>query len=377
MNMNRVQVRCLVYVVLALGTLALQYRGDLLDAQSRSQDLTLAADPRGAPELTICSQNLNNYGLLADMIKRTPGMTADVLDQKEQALVKRFNAARCDIIALQEVLGRDEETSRKALQKLATRLRFATNRTWEVVTGPSNDPSLRNGYMYAKDRAEMLSRVSYYRVELPKLLEKDKSRMFSRGPLELQLAVKGQGDAPAKTVILVNFHFKSKRGGGGDPAQLDWETARMQMAEAMRRIMANRHRSAFESGETILVLLGDRNANFDAATAKILEGTLSLGMFQGDGVCRLSKRGVPLCQAGNAKPQTLFSVLTGDPQTKQVPGTHRYKKEYSWLDEILIAPPGLPAAWERFDSTGDYASGVVYDPREASDHALVWTRLNW
>jgi endonuclease/exonuclease/phosphatase family metal-dependent hydrolase len=350
---------------------------DGLTAQSRTNQLVVDSDPRGASEVTICSQNLNNYGLLPDVVKRTPGMSAERLAEKESALVKRFVKAGCDIVAVQEVLGRDEATSNNALTRLATKLHFSSNRSWAVVTGPSNDPMLRNGYVFAKDRAEMLSRLSYAQVELPKMIEQEKPRSFSRGPLEVQFAVKGQGEAAPKTVVIINFHLKSKRGGAGDPAQLEWETARMQMTEALRRIIANRHKASLASGEVPLILLGDRNSNFDSASAKILDGTLSLAMFQGDGVCRLSKRGVPLCQAGQAKPPNLFSVLTTDPQTKFLTGTHRYKKEYSWLDEILIATPALPAAWERFDSTGDYASGIVYDPREASDHALVWVRLNW
>ena len=366
-----------LFVLSIFVLLARQLGLNTLIAQSRSHTLDAVLDPRGASEVTVCSQNLANYGQLADVIRRTPGMSAERLADKEDALVQRFVSAKCDIIAVQEVLGRDEEVSQKALQKLATRLHFASNRTWDVITGPSNDPTLRNGYLYAKDRAEFGTKVSYSRVELPKLLDKDKPKLFVRGPLEVQFTVRGQGEALPKTVVLVNYHFKSKRGGAGDPAQLEWETYRMQMAEALRRIVSNRHKRALESGDSVLILLGDRNSNFDAASAKLLDGTLSFGFFQGDAVCRLSKRGVPLCQAGYAKPPLLFSVLTTDPQTKLLSGTHRYKKEYSWLDEILISQPALPAAWERFDSTGDYASGVVYEPRDASDHALVWTRLNW
>ncbi len=364
-------------VIVAIALISRFVDLDALIAQSRTNVLAHGSDPRGVHEAVICSQNLANYGALPDVIRRVPGMSAERLAEKEAALVRRFAKAECDVIGVQEVLSRDEEAGKKALTRLATQLRFATYRQYDIATGPSNDPNLRNGYIFARDRVELLNKVSYYQVELPKLIETEKPRLFSRGPLEVQLQIKGQGEAPPKTLTLVNFHFKSKRGGKDDPAQLDWETARMQMAEAVRRIVNNRHKKSYEDGQSLLILLGDRNSHFDAASAKILDGTLSLGMFQGDGVCRLSKRGVPLCQAQQAKPPNFFSVLTSDPQTKLLTGTHRYKKEYSWLDEILMAQPGLAAAWERFDSTGDYASGVIYEPREASDHALVWVRLNW
>jgi endonuclease/exonuclease/phosphatase family metal-dependent hydrolase len=361
-------------VIVSMSALLLAAR---VGAQSRSNVLDSTADPRGEPELVVCSQNLANYGSIGDMIRRTPGMNADDGVEKEIAIAKRVAAAGCDIVAVQEVLGRDEAAARKALLKLAQRLRVYTNRFYDVVTGPTNDPVLRNGFLFAKDRGEVLTRVSYFKVELPKLVEDEKPRLFSRGPLEIQFVAKPRGGAPAKTITLVTFHFKSKHGGGGDPAQLEWETYRMEMAEALRRVVLNRHLAALGSAETLLLLLGDRNSNFDAASAKILDGTLTLGDFQGDGVCRLSKRGVPLCQAGTPGVPKLFSVLTLDPKTKLSPGSFRNKNEYSWIDEILMPQEALRSAWEGYDSVGDFNSGVIYEPRKASDHAMVYVKLQW
>lgn len=370
--------RVLLFVILS--GIAAQLPGiecSELYAQSRSNVLHPAADPRGEPELTVCSQNLENYGLYADVKRRVPSIDQDGFVEKESALAGRFASVGCDIIAVQELLGRNEEVATEALQKLAERMRKITNRFYEAVTGPSNDPSLRNGYLYAKDKGEVVTRVSYSRVELPKLAERDKPRLFARGPLEIQFITKPQGDSPAKTVSLINFHFKSKRGISGDPAELEWETYRMEMAEALRRIVLTRHINATVSGETLLVLMGDRNSNFDSASARILEGTLTLADFQGDGVCRLSKRGVPLCQAGAAQAQKLFSVLTLDPQTKLQRGTYLYQKVYSWIDDIILPAESLRTAWASYDSVGDFESGVVYEPVKASDHAMVYTKLNW
>ena len=130
-------------------------------------------------------------------------------------------------------------------------------------------------------------------------------------------------------------------------------------------------------GRNILLVLGDRNSNFDSASAKILDGILSLKQFQGSAPCRLSKRGAPLCKAGAAQPQKLFSVLTSDPRTKERQGTYHYKGIYSWIDDILMPASALPFAWEGPTSTGKYDSGVLYEPSAASDHALIWVRLNW
>ncbi len=349
----------------------------IASAQTRVQTGEVNVDPRGEVELTVCSQNLENYGVLRDVQRRDQKITAGLLADKEKGLVQRFIKAECDVIAVQELLGKTEDDGNVALTQLALALRKRSNRFFEVKAGPSNDKLLRVGFLVAKDRADIVNSVSYVGVELPKLTAKEKPRYFSRGPLEIQLNVKPRGESFAKTVSLVTFHFKSQAGGQGDPTGLEWETYRMEMAEALRRVVESRHSKAFTSGESIVILLGDRNANFDLASAKILEGVLTLKNFQGEGQCRLSKRGIPLCQAGVSMNQLLFSVLTLDPQTKRQFGTFMYKNIYSWLDEILMPSESLRFANTTHDGNGDYDSGVLYEPRYASDHALVYVRLNW
>jgi hypothetical protein len=278
---------------------------------------------------------------------------------------------------VQEVIGRSDEAAKAALEVLSHRLKRVTNRIFDVAAATPGEGGMTVGFLVARDRAEIANTVSYAKVELPKIVAKQKPRLFPRTPLELQLLVRSRDTEVPKTVTLVNFHFKSKRGGQGDPTGLEWETYRMEMAEALRRIVERRHAASFASGESLLILLGDRNSNFDVASARILEGTLALASFQNEAPCRLSKRGLPLCKAGQSYPQRLFSVLTANPTTRSLPGTFSYKGEYSWLDEILMPGEGLPFAWESAVSEGRYASGVVYTPKDASDHALVWVKLNW
>jgi hypothetical protein len=346
--------------------------------QVRTAELDPGADPRGAADLVLCSQNLHNYGDYASVKIRMPGITPSGFRVKEQALVRRFVKAGCDVIAVQEIVAGSELEAGEVLKKLAEALRFASNRFFEPVVGASNDKYLRLGFLIARDRVEVVNKVSYADVELPKMSENQKPRQFPRGPLEVQLNVKPSGEGTGRIVTVITFHFKSKAsGGGGDPTGLEFEPYRMEMAEALRRIVELRHAEALGSGRTILVLLGDRNSNFDVASARILEGVLGLKQFQGEAPCRLSKRGMPLCKAGSSLPQRLFSVLTSDPQVRRRAGTFRHKNVYSWLDDIIMPAESLPFAWAGAATPGDYDSGVEYDPGEASDHAMVWVRLNW
>lgn len=348
-----------------------------LEAQVRAQNVDVNLDPRGLPELTLCSQNLENYGLIPDYLSRNRGKSATVYFRKQAALAARFATQDCDVIMVQELLGKDEEASLKALRSLADAIRVKNNRFYEPVTGPSNDPAIRLGYLVAVDRAEVLNKTSYVKVELPKLIDEGKPRLFSRGPLELQIRVKARDNSNPKNVTLINFHLKSKFLSQKDPTRTEWETNRMEMAEALRRIVESRHATAIQSGETLLVLAGDRNSHWDSASAEILEGRLKLSKFKGEAVCRLGGRGVPLCAPGSGSPQVLFSFLLSDPETKLLQGTHKYKKIFSWLDEILAPATTLKFARASFDSEGNYDTGVVYDFPDASDHAMTWVRFNW
>ncbi len=348
------------------------------DSRPASKIVAPEQDSRGKPDLTVCSQNLKLFGTLGVMQRRDAKLTAKTYALKKQELVERFIAAKCDVIGVQEVVGGNPTETEAAMKELVDELRGQTNRFFQYRVAPPAEGKMTIGFLVAMDRAEILNTLSYSRVELPRIQKKQRPRVFSRTPLEIQLAVKSRDGDVVKNVSVINFHFKSKRGGEDDPTGLEWETYRMEMAEALRRIVELRHKDAFASGRSILLLLGDRNSNFDVATARILEGSLTLGSFSENGSCRLSKRAVPLCKSGAELPRRLFSVLTTDDDgLTSRPGTFEYRGEYSWLDEIAVPAETLPYAWRTPFSEGDYDSGVIYEPKGASDHALVYVRLNW
>lgn len=348
-----------------------------LSAQDRMSELDPRLDFRGKVEATVCSQNLENYGSDETMKRRTKGFSADAKKEKEDALIKRFVKAKCDIVAVQELLGSTEIQAKEGLASLAKLYQKRTNREYEVYVGGSNDKISRVGFLVAKDVGGFENLTSYYQVELPKISEEQKPRFFSRGPLELRLSIRSPENKQARDLILVTFHFKSKSYAEEDPAALEWETYRMEMAEAIRRVVEKRHKREIEDGSALIMLLGDRNSNFDVASARLLTGMLRLEQFQGQAPCRLSKRGVPLCKPGMMQPETFFSVLLGDKQTRLTAGTYRYENTYSWIDDILMPVSSLPFAYAEPGSEGDYDSGVIRDFPEASDHALTYVRVNW
>lgn len=345
--------------------------------RKRAADPIPSGDFRGQVDLTVCSQNLKLFGTFPVLKKRQLSYSKVMHEAKINDLTERFVTAQCDVIAVQEVIGKTDQETEAALNELSMALRKRTNRFFEVRVAPPADGHMTLGFLVALDRANILHTLSYSRVELPRINKKQKPRLFTRTPLEIQLAVQSRDSELVKTVSVINFHFKSKRGGEGDPTGLEWETYRMEMAEALRKIIEIRHKSSLAASESILLVVGDRNSNFDVATARILEGSLGLASFASEGPCRLSKRGVPLCRAESGLPRKLFSVLTSNEGVHTLPGTFSYKGEYSWLDELLMPAESLRYAWRTSTSEGQYNSGVVYSPKEASDHALVYVKLNW
>ncbi|MCI5065053.1 hypothetical protein MRY87_04965 [bacterium] len=349
----------------------------LLGAQTRTNLIDHTHDSRGEPEVTLCSQNLENFGSLTEMTRRGGADNEKARAGKMTALVRRFQEVGCDVIAVQELLGADRVKAKAALDELASLLRFRTNREFLSYVGPSNDKVSRVAFLMASDRFEYSGMTSFVEVELPKISEKQAPRQFARGPLELRLRVRGRDGSVPRDIVLVTFHFKSRAFNSADGSDLSWETYRMEMAEALRRIVTRRHQEILKGNGTILALLGDRNSHFDTGSAKLLTGELVLPRFQGAAPCRLNQRGLPLCKPGSAIPPAFLSVLTGDPQTFRTAGSYVYENTFSWLDDILLPIRNLPLAYAHPAVEGDYESGTFDDFELASDHKLVYVRLNW
>ncbi len=349
----------------------------VVEAQTRTTLEALDLEHEQPPSLTICTQNLKMYGKYADVRGKLGNISLAGFREKENAIARRVIAAGCDVLAVQEVISRSDDKAEEVLKGLATMLKSATGRSFDSRAGFSNDEGMRNGFLVARDRAVIENVVSYHQVELPKLSKEQKPRFFGRAPIEIQIQVKPQGETPRRILSLVNFHFKSRAGGAEDPTGLEWETYRMEMAEGLRRVLEDRHKQSFQSGQTILVVMGDRNSDADTATAKILDGTLSLKDFQTGGACRLSKRGVPLCKVGTPGQPILFSPLVLDPETSLLHGTFKQKKELYWLDDILLPASALGFAHSSLKEEGDFDSGVLSEPPEASDHSLAYVKLRW
>ena len=191
-------------------------------ANDRTNILSQERDSRGLPEVILCSQNLENFGELALMKRREEVETQEERAVKIDALIKRFRKAGCTIIAVQEVLGANEKKAQEALNELAARLQFFTNKKYLTYVGPSNDRISRVGFIVEEEGIEFNGLTSFANVELPKISDSQEPRLFARGPLQLRLVITGKEQSASRELTVITFHFKSQAFNSADGADLSW-----------------------------------------------------------------------------------------------------------------------------------------------------------
>lgn len=314
--------------------------------------------------VVVCSQNLMNFGS-----ERGPLMR----DLRATLLSERIAKPNCDIVAVQEITAKRFDHARNICKTLTDKLREVTFQGWECILGDTEEGPHRLAFVWKSRNIDLIDSYSYKNVEIPRLSKIDKVTTFQRVPLEATFRLKFKNGS--RTISLVNIHLKSKAGGQNDPTGFKWEIMRMEQAEAVRRLVVERLLN--KPTKHPVLILGDRNSDFDSPTAKILEGSLILKDFADKAPCRIAKHLVPVCMKDVPRPPVFVSVVTKDPALKAVGGTFKHGKRLQFLDDILIDTNHLVLVQKRRYSTREFNSGILFEPKEASDHALVWTRLEF
>ena len=330
----------------------------------------------GHPELRLCTQNLQRFG--SDRPARKGSREPSKLD----ALVERFIEARCDIVAVQEVAGKNKLSAESNLKSLAARLSERSKRRFRTEIGDSRDPSIRNGFIISEQFGAPDEVISYDDEQIPSLTRRRPGGYFVRAPLGLVLTIAPvmRGGATAiegaeKKFFILNVHSKSRHGGEKDPTGTDFETLRMEYAEATRLIV--RREIARLGGETVAVVLGDHNSHERSASAEILSGTLQLSDFQAEGQCRLDDELEPDCKTASQHPPELvglFELRRDRAPTRYRGGSFRYRGKESLIDEISISPNALPLVTGESGNLRVAFNGTI---GQGSDHRLLVAEFDY
>jgi predicted extracellular nuclease len=358
-------------IIFVLAFLAVREQGSLDRSKPSSSSVeSQKTASRAAPEtIRICSQNLQRFG---EKKKK------DIQKHQKQKsfLVTRFVRAKCSVIALQEIildkLGRGDEP----VAELVTALQARTGRSFSYHIGRSRDKYITNGFIVANDIGTVKKVRSFSNESLPKIKAYSPPRYFTRGPVMLEIepspAIVASHGLPPRIVIFT-MHFKSKRNGWKDPAKTMFEISRMEMAAGLRDL-------AFEQSQalgtdSIILLLGDRNNHIGTASAEVLTGELDLRSFDRGAGCIVNSALEPECSGVNRARQALVPLFEyrkeNDPKW-QAGGSHKYRGEERFLDEIFTRPSDMN--WLR-RAGGQLAIGLEGQFFKGSDHKLVWAEL--
>lgn len=304
--------------------------------------------------VTICSLNLQRPTLKNK--------------KRLRLLAERISSRKCDIVALQEVTGGSERKARELTERLAT----LTGTDFNSVVSGSNDRGIRNGFLINPEQVTLLRSTSYESMPLPQINSRQGNRAFSRGPLVVLVELPINKRTNGEKLLLVNFHFKSKHSGYKDSYGLDFEIQRMEMAAGVHHIVRQELRRTPKGTE--VVLLGDRNADRQDASALVLKRELELADFGRRGQCSVNKSYKAKCRPGTSEKPRYISLidlaLSKKPPKMRSWGSYRYRGKSFLLDDILVSDDFI-----RSNSSIIRDAGFWGKFHKGSDHLMVWVEL--
>lgn len=347
-------------------------------AESTSAQERAGSSGDGLPELILCTQNLQRFGeeRRNNRNSREKGRASQL-----EALVERFIEGRCDLVAVQEVAGKNKRAAAASLNRLARRLSERTGRTFRGEVGEARDPSIRNGFLIADSLGKPAEIISYTDEEIPSVSRRRSAGFFVRAPLGVVIPISraapdgARHSEVSRRFFVLNVHSKSRHGGEKDPTGTQFETLRMEYAEATRLIV--RRELARLGAGTVAVVLGDHNTHELSASADILTGEYLLADFQPGGACGLTRDLEPDCSRAVSHPPMLvglFELRRNRAPRRYRGGSFRYRGKESLIDEILISPADLPLVTGPEGGLRIAFKGVL---GEGSDHRLLLAEFDF
>lgn len=358
-------------------------------------------DPREEGEVRLCSVNLNNYGLPIEMGRLLPKTALLRRPALERSILRGIKKARCDVVAIQGVVGRDFSSARQGLEMLSTKLQKQTQLPWKIYTAGSGYRLAQHGFLVNENSVQVLAIISHTDKLLPRFgpFEEEK---FVRAPLELQMKVSGKGKAEHRSLSLITFVFQKTL----NVKPRDPEVMRMQMAEALRQLVNLNDQIIDPFKPPIVIFLGDRMTPNFSPTNQVLEGRLLLTDFGPEGHCKIDQKEKIICNPNPQYPKTLFGLFANDMRTlaKTAPGVrdsnsnsgnpqvnkftpgNKKASAANRIDaallndltaDIFLLQSDLSYAWATQRIPGHYQIGFEKIANGLKESPLIWVELNW
>ncbi len=350
-------------------------------------------DVRGEAEVTICSINLQSFGLPVEVRRIAPARMA-TQRARIKSISESINTTGCSIVAAQGLIGKDVITINKVVKIIVSKLEKSTNKKWKGYAAPTNHQLSTNAFFVSDDILSVNTYVSHADIVLPRFGQ-FKEKSFPRGPFEINVTVSGKDGAKNKRIILVTMYLnKSIKRVNREPI-----STRIQFAEGMRQLVQLIQGGIDITDPPIIILLGDRSFGKYDIGSKILGGKIRLKDFKAEGGCDIEEdpKEKAVCKALERRPRSLIGILSEavDPLPQIVSkkiddkrvkvfkkidpeeSRERRNKEFARTVEIYMLPEDLPIAWKRHNAPGQYDSGTVSIDKGIKTSPLAWVRLNW
>lgn len=367
-------------------------------------------DPRGKPELRVCSIDLNNFATLADVAHLVRGGNPAALLLKEHTTVNAVLRLGCGVVALQGVAGKNSAAGAEALKRLTKPLSKRSGEAWQAYIAESPQHSGFNAFLVRPSAGKVFGTVTHAAEPFVHL----KGINSVRGIFQLDLRVPGQDGRRPKAVLLINFHFQNAL----KPTHPEPEMMRLQLAEGVRKVAVQALRDEMQfdpENVPLVIVLGERNEPISRPAHVVLSGRARLSAFDPGGGCVLHEEP----EAGNAGkkdkakleklkisfecsrealgPAVLFDLLTsgvvasGRPEQYQEDGETRWRRSAAdrkakagkdrW-DKVLSAgmylfQEDLPIALRHPDRPMEYSTGIGSVRNGKPESPLIWADFNW
>ena len=354
--------------------------------------------PAGAADVTVCTENLFNYGIPEDVQRirypeRTLQQVRGRILRQEKALVTRM--AACDIVAVQEVVGDEQQRALSALDRLGRLLSQSTGRRYSAFVADSSDV-IRNGFLLRSDgdlseaqfdgahtsdplpRIPRFGEVHWKRgpAELVVELRQEELRQEAGSPRGSDAPRKGRrgGDAPkssAVTLRVISAHLKSKREAGSpDPKHEKWERIRVVEASGLLGLAT---RQMQEQPEELLLVAGDMNNDRGSPTQEALSGEIDPASLLSPRDC-IDEEARLACDLPRRAPH-LINLLDRAPDLRGK-GSYRFNRHEELIDVIFASPQTARIARKPGGAAEDYDVGLIGRFGSGSDHLLARVTLH-
>ncbi len=368
-------------------------RWKLLREQRKNLGISLdRADIRGEPEIRLCTLNLNYYGTVENYRRVFKSSKLRFRRKIERSTVSAIKSSACDVVALQNILGGDNDTFEKAVNALTKILKRDTGSAWSSYLSLPNRDIVRNGFIVRKGAGEVVHTESFGTVKLT-TFGTFQAKEFARAPFELILKVTGKEKADERILVLLTYDFRNSF----IAADKEPESLRMQMADAIRQIIHTEAHKYPPEVLAMLILLGDRRGPQFAPATQLLEGRSRLADFTQNGGCALTEDNKVQCKENVVHFKEFFGLngenleviptmhtTTVDGVRKQVlrypdakTERHIRRKLRENTSEIYLQSSELDYARVKQNQAGRYRAGEAPVQSGLKQSSLIWAELNW